>query len=68
MFPMQYKIVAVKAKVTGLVRVDLEKFTADLVAQVNDQIAQGWEPLGGVTYTPLASGGSHLLQAMVKRG
>ena len=64
---MQYKIVAAKAKITGLVRVDVEKFTENLTVQVNEQIALGWEPVGGAALASLGASGTHLLQAMVKR-
>jgi hypothetical protein len=50
---MQYKIISVSAVISGSRALDKE---------VNEAIALGWEPMGG-----LATTGANLYQAMVKR-
>ena len=63
---MQYKIVTVAAK-PGFLGTNFAADAEKLAAAVNEQIAAGWEPQGGVSLgesrglkTP------HLFQAMVK--
>ena len=53
---MQYKVI-LASQAFSLKRT-LDKFTQE----VNDAIAEGWEPLGGVAYN-----GPTLAQAMIKR-
>jgi len=53
---MQYKVIL--ASPAFSFKRTLEKFTQE----VNDAIAEGWEPLGGVAYS-----GPPLAQAMIKR-
>jgi hypothetical protein len=55
---MQYRIINVSAMWS------LKKALEKLTAEVNDAMAQGWEPLGGVCVT---AHDGELLQAMVKR-
>ena len=43
---------------------DLSRGTADLARQVNEALALGWEPTGGVALT---ANNTHLAQALVKR-
>lgn len=58
---MEYKIVVVKA-VAGFLTMRFELATEKLSAEVNQQIALGWEPQGGVSYTV-----PYLFQAMTRR-
>jgi hypothetical protein len=53
---MQYKVI-LASRAFSFKRT-LEKFTQE----VNDAIAEGWEPLGGIAYS-----GPTLAQAMIKR-
>jgi hypothetical protein len=53
---MQYKVISVTAVFSGSKA--LEKFTKE----VNEAIALGWEPVGGI-----ASANACLFQAMIKR-
>ena len=53
---MQYKVILVSSAFSF--KRALEQFTRE----VNDAIAEGWEPLGGVAYN-----GPSLVQAMIKR-
>ena len=63
---MQYKVVVVDA-VKGW-GTDFEKAADELSRLVNEQIAQGWEPTGGVNVGRTQSTENpYLLQAMVKR-
>lgn len=62
---MDYKVIVVKC--TGLLGTDFEGAAEKLAALVRQQIALGWEPLGGVALGE--SGGTktpHFFQAMVK--
>ena len=59
---MEYKVIFVKA--SGLLSLDAEKSAADLARQVNEALALGWEPTGGVALT---ANNTHLAQALVKR-
>ena len=63
---MQYKVVVVDAvKDWGT---NFEKAAAELSRQVNEEIAHGWEPIGGVNVGRTQSTEKpYLLQAMVKR-
>jgi len=63
---MQYKVVVVDAvKRWGT---NFEKAADELSRLVNEQIAQGWEPIGGVTVGRTQSTENpFLLQAMVTR-
>jgi hypothetical protein len=67
LFLMQYKIVTVAVK-PGFLGTNFEVGAEKLAAAVNEYIAAGWEPQGGVSIgesrglkTP------HLFQAMVKQ-
>jgi hypothetical protein len=53
---MQYRIISVSTVFSGFKA--LEKF----IKEVNEAIALGWEPQGGVAFT-----GNRFIQAMVKR-
>lgn len=53
---MQYKIISVTAVFSGSKA--LEKF----IKEVNEALALGWEPQGGVSFT-----GNQFIQAMVRR-
>jgi hypothetical protein len=53
---MQYKIISVSAVFSG------SKALEKLTKEVNEAIALGWEPMGG-----LATNGTNLYQALVKR-
>lgn len=57
MSTMQYRIISVSAVFSE--KSAIEK----LVGLVNEAIAQGWEPIGGV-----CQGGTSLHQAVIKRG
>ena len=63
---MQYKVVVVCA-VKGMAT-NFEKAAEELAQAVNLEIAQGWEPQGGVNVGKTQSTMQpHLFQAMVKR-
>ena len=63
---MEYKVVVVAA--SRLLGTDFEKGAQELSKAVNQQIAEGWEPLGGVsTGKTQQTEKPFLLQAMVKR-
>ena len=53
---MQYQIISVTAVFSGTKA--LEKFTKE----VNEAMAMGWEPVGGVAFS-----GNAFFQAMIKR-
>jgi hypothetical protein len=53
---MQYKVIVIGSAFST--KRALEK----LAKEVNDAIAEGWEPLGGVTFAQTS-----MLQAMIKR-
>ncbi len=53
---MQYKVIAVSTVFSGFKALDR------FIKEVNEAIALGWEPQGGVAFT-----GSRFVQAMVKR-
>jgi hypothetical protein len=55
---MQYKIISVSVLFPRVRNAALEKLTKE----VNEAIALGWEPLGGLACTAAA-----LFQAMIKR-
>lgn len=59
---MEYQVISIK--VAGVLGMDIPKTTAELAKEINQQIALGWEPVGGVTTGPH---NTHLLQAMIKR-
>jgi hypothetical protein len=59
---MEYKVIVVP--ISGVLTKDVRKSTVDFSREVNNQIALGWEPIGGVA---LSSHDGHLLQAMIKR-
>jgi len=61
---MTYKILV--KRIDNMIVRDIEKATREMGKQVNDQIALGWEPAGGVA---LGSSGTapYLLQAIVRR-
>ena len=63
---MEYKIVVVDAvQAWGT---NFDKAAAELSRLVNEEIADGWEPLGGVNVGRTQSTENpHLLQAMIKR-
>ena len=63
---MEYKIVVVDAvQAWGT---NFEKAAAELSRLVNEEIANGWEPLGGVNVGRTQSTENpYLLQAMIKR-
>jgi hypothetical protein len=61
---MDYRVVV--EKVDNPLRRDVDQAAADLAAQVREQIASGWEPLGGVA-VGAAGPSPYLLQAMIKR-
>ena len=63
---MQYKVIVVGA-VKGL-GTNFPKAAEQLADAVNEEIAQGWEPLGGVNVgRTMSTEEPHLLQAMIKR-
>ena len=63
---MEYKIVVVDA-VQGW-GTNFDKAAAELSRLVNEEIADGWEPLGGVNVGRTQSTENpYLLQAMIKR-
>lgn len=61
---MEYQILV--EKIDNVISRDVAQAAGDLGAKVRDEIARGWEPVGGVA---LGSAGTapYLLQAMVKR-
>jgi hypothetical protein len=61
---MEYKIVVKKVRSVFAAKVD--QAAEDLTREVNENVARGWEPVGGVTIGA-AGGASYLLQAMIKR-
>lgn len=61
---MEYKIVSLK--VSGIVTSDVKKTAEALSKEVNELVALGWEPLGGVAMGHTGAC-NHLLQAMIKR-
>jgi hypothetical protein len=58
---MQYRVISVSN--SGLIFTAFPKRTLErLIKEVNEAIAQGWEPQGGITIY-----GTQMLQAMIKR-
>jgi hypothetical protein len=58
---MQYRVICVSN--TGLILTAFPKRTLErLIKEVNEAIAQGWEPQGGITIY-----GTQILQVMIKR-
>ena len=58
---MQYRVICVSN--TGLILTAFPKRTLErLIKEVNEAIAQGWEPLGGISVY-----GEQFMQAMIKR-
>ena len=58
---MQYRVICVSN--TGLILTAFPKRTLErLIKEVNEAIAQGWEPLGGVSVYD-----AQFMQAMIKR-
>ena len=58
---MQYRVICVSK--TGLILTAFPKRTLELlIKEVNEAIAQGWEPLGGVSVYD-----AQFMQAMIKR-
>ena len=65
---MQYKVVVVDAVKGGSWGTNFEKAAAELSRQVNEEIARGWDPPGGVNVGRTQSTENpYLLQAMVTR-
>lgn len=61
---MEYKVIT--QKVGGILSLDVVKCAEALTREVNDQIALGWEPLGGVAMGHTGAS-TYLLQALIKR-
>lgn len=63
---MEYKIIVVSAvKTFGT---DFPKAARELSDQVNAAIAEGWEPIGGLTVgSTMSTNEPHLLQAMIRK-
>lgn len=61
---MEYKIIVKKAAMRLTRRI--EQAADELAKEVNDHIARGWEPAGGVTMG-LAGAAPFLMQAVVRR-
>ena len=57
---MQYKVICVSGANSFVFQAKLT--LEQLVKEVNDAIAEGWEPLGGITFVQ-----TKFFQAMVKR-
>ena len=63
---MQYKVVIVNT-VKGLT-MNFGRAAQELADKVNEEIANGWEPIGGIaTGKTQTNKEPHLFQAMVKR-
>jgi hypothetical protein len=61
---MNYRIIV--EKIDNALKRDVDQAAEDLSRQVRDQIANGWEPLGGIAVGS-AGAAPYLLQAMMKR-
>ncbi|HUF48344.1 MAG TPA: hypothetical protein VMM93_11050 [Vicinamibacterales bacterium] len=61
---MTYKVIV--QKVESALSRNVGKAARELSRQVNDQMALGWEPVGGVAIGTAGSA-PYLLQALVKR-
>jgi hypothetical protein len=59
-----YKIIA--KEITSIVWRDVNKAAHDLAADVNAELANGWEPQGGIASIQ-AGTGVYLIQAISKR-
>ena len=57
---MQYKVICVSGANSFVFQAKLT--LEQLVKEVNDAIAEGWEPLGGITFAQMK-----FFQAMIKR-
>ena len=60
----QYKVIA--KEVTSIVWRDLQKAAAELATDVSADLADGWEPQGGIASIE-AGTGVYLIQALIKR-
>jgi len=60
----EYKVIA--REVTTIVWRDVQKATQELAADVNAELAAGWDPQGGIASVQ-AGAGVYLLQALSRR-
>lgn len=60
----EYRVIA--KEVTSIVWRDVEKAAQDLSSEVNDALASGWEPQGGIASIQ-AGTGVYLIQALARR-
>lgn len=45
----------------------VQDYLKDLIAEVNDKVAQGWVPVGGMSVATSPDGNPKFYQAMVKQ-
>ncbi|NTW83185.1 MAG: hypothetical protein HGB36_07435 [Chlorobiaceae bacterium] len=60
---MEYTIVTTDTRET---RLDKKKAIECQVSRINDMIAKGWEPLGGIATSSCGGGIEMLFQAMIR--